>query len=208
MAVQERILETALRMFRTIGIKNVTMFDIARECGISKKTVYEHFTDKEELIQAGIRTLLGTLKEEMTRDRNEATDAIEEVIRTTANIQARARTMNPVMLYEVQKYHPEIAKEIEQFRRDAVLQHIRENLQRGMEEGLFSSHFNIDIIARMRQLQLETVFDPLQYPAAEYELQAVMQEITTNYIMGIATLKGRKLAGRYLKIEEQDLTTI
>lgn len=208
MAAQERILETALRMFRTIGIKNVTMFDIARECGISKKTVYEHFTDKAELIQAGIRTLLGTLKEEMTRDRNEATDAIEEVIRTTANIQARARTMNPVMLYEVQKYHPEIAKEIEQFRRDVVLQHIRGNLQRGMEEGLFSSHFNINIIARMRQLQLETVFDPLQYPTAEYELQEVMQEITTNYIMGIATLKGRKLAGRYLKIEEQDLTTI
>lgn len=208
MAAQERILETALRMFRTIGIKNVTMFDIARECGISKKTVYEHFTDKAELIQAGIRTLLGTLKEEMTKDRNEATDAIEEVIRTTANIQARARTMNPVMLYEVQKYHPEIAKEIEQFRRDVVLQHIRGNLQRGMEEGLFSSHFNINIIARMRQLQLETVFDPLQYPTAEYELQEVMQEITTNYIMGIATLKGRKLAGRYLKIEEQDLTTI
>ncbi|HEY1166366.1 MAG TPA: hypothetical protein VGE90_14400, partial [Chitinophaga sp.] len=120
----------------------------------------------------------------------------------------RARTMNPVMLYEVQKYHPEIAKEIEQFKRDAVLQHIRRNLQRGMEEGLFSSHFNIDIIARMRQLQLETVFDPLQYPAAEFELHEVMQELTTNYIMGIATLKGRKLAGQYLKIEEQDLTTI
>jgi len=208
MTVQERILETALRMFRTIGIKNVTMFDIARECGISKKTVYEHFTDKAELIQAGIRTLLGTLREEMTNDRNEAADAIDEVIRTTANIQARARTMNPVMLYEVQKYHPEIAKEIEQFRRDAVLQNIRGNLQRGMEEGLFNSHFNIDIIARMRQLQLETVFDPLQYPAAEFELHEVMQELTTNYIMGIATLKGRKLAGQYLKIEEQDLTTI
>jgi len=208
MAVQERILETALRMFRTIGIKNVTMFDIARECGISKKTVYEHFTDKAELIQAGIRTLLGTLREEMTNDRNEAADAIDEVIRTTANIQARARTMNPVMLYEVQKYHPEIAKEIEQFRRDAVLQNIRGNLQRGMEEGLFNSHFNIDIIARMRQLQLETVFDPLQYPAAEFELHEVMQELTTNYIMGIATLKGRKLAGQYLKIEEQDLTII
>lgn len=208
MAVQERILETALRMFRTIGIKNVTMFDIARECGISKKTVYEHFTDKAELIQAGIRTLLETLREEMTKDRNEAEDAIDEIIRTTANIQARARTMNPVMLYEVRKYHPEIAKEIEQFRRDAVLQHIRANLQRGMEEGLFNSHFKIDIIARMRQLQLETVFDPLQYPAAEFELHEVMQEITTNYIMGIATLKGRKLAGQYLKIEEQDLTTI
>jgi len=208
MAVQERILETALRMFRTIGIKNVTMFEIARECGISKKTVYEHFTDKEELIQAGIRTLLETLKEEMINDRNEAADAIDEAIRTTANIQARARTMNPVMLYEVQKYHPEIAKEIEQFRREAVLQHIRANLQRGMEEGLFNSHFNIDIIARMRQLQLETVFDPLQYPAAEFELHEVMQEITTNYIMGIATLKGRKLAGQYLKIEEQDLTII
>jgi AcrR family transcriptional regulator len=208
MAVQERILDTALRMFRTIGIKNVTMFDIARECGISKKTVYEHFTDKAELIQTGIRTLLETLKEEMTNDRNEAADAIDEAIRIAGNIEARARTMNPVMLYEVQKYHPEIAGEIEQFKRDVVLCHIRENLQRGMEEGLFRSHFDINIIARMRQLQLETVFDPLQYPAAEFDLHAVMQEITANYIMGIATLKGRKLAGHYLQIKAEDLSTI
>ena len=207
MAVQERILDTALRMFRTIGIKNVTMFEIARECGISKKTVYEHFTDKAELIQTGIRTLLETLREEMMTTRNEAADAIDELMRTTVNIQARARTMNPVMLYEVQKYHQEAAKEIEQFKRDVVLCHIRENLQRGMEEGLFHSHFNINIIARMRQLQLETVFDPLQYPAEEFELHEVMQEITANYIMGIATLKGRKLAGQYLQIKAEDLST-
>ncbi len=201
--MQERILETALRMFRAIGIKNVTMFDIARECGISKKTVYEHFTDKAELIQSGIRTLLDTLQEQMTAARNESADAIDELMRTTRNIEARARSMNPVMMYEVQKYHPEAAQAIEQFKRDGVRRHIRENIERGIAEGLFRSNIHIDIIARMRQLQLESAFDPLQYPAVEFELHEVMQEVTANYIMGIATLKGQELAARYLKTEQQ-----
>lgn len=200
-------METALRMFKTIGIKNVTMFEIARECGISKKTVYEHFTDKAALIQAGIGTLLDTLKEQMTTARNEAPDAIDELIRVTGNIEARARTMNPVMLYEVQKYHPEAAKAIEQFKVDVFRCHIRENLERGIAEGLFRSNINIDIIARMRQLQLESAFDPLQYPAAEFEQHEVMQQITANYIMGVATLKGHKLAARYLQIKAEDLST-
>jgi AcrR family transcriptional regulator len=206
MAVQERILETALRMFRAIGIKNVTMFDIARECGISKKTVYEHFTDKAELIQSGIRTLLDTLQEQMTAARNESADAIDEVMRITRNIETRARSMNPVMMYEVQKYHPEAAQAIEQFKRDGVRRHIRENIERGIAEGLFRSNIHIDIIARMRQLQLESAFDPLQYPATEFELHEVMQEVTANYIMGIATLKGQELAARYLKTEQLSIT--
>lgn len=111
--------------------------------------------------------------------------------------------MNPVMMYEVQKYHPEAAQAIEQFKRDGVRRHIRENIERGIAEGLFRSNIHIDIIARMRQLQLESAFDPLQYPAVEFELHEVMQEVTANYIMGIATLKGQELAARYLKTEQQ-----
>ncbi|GAA0530231.1 TetR/AcrR family transcriptional regulator [Chitinophaga japonensis] len=207
MTVRDRILDTALRMFRTYGIKSVTMFDISRECGISKKTVYEHFTDKAELVQEGIGTLLEMLTEQMSSARREAADAIDELMRTTRNIEVLGRTMNPVMLFEIQKYHPQAAQAIAQFKREGVLQHIRENLERGIAEGWYRSNLNMDIIARMRQLQLESAFDPSQYPAEQFDPHEVMQEITANYIMGIATLEGHKLAARYLQYKEENIST-
>jgi AcrR family transcriptional regulator len=183
------------------------MFDIARECGISKKTVYEHFTDKEELVQTGIQTLLDGIMEQMRSCREQAGNAIDELIMETQNIVTLARTINPVMMYEVQKYHPQTGIKVEQFKRDGVLQHIKENLERGISEGLYRSNLSMDIIARMRQLQMESAFDPAQYPAAEFNMQEVLNEITANFIMGIATLKGHKLASQYLHIKEEDLST-
>jgi TetR/AcrR family transcriptional regulator, cholesterol catabolism regulator len=108
------------------------------------------------------------------------------------------------MLYEVQKYHPGIWKTIEDFKKDCVLVSITENLKRGKEEGLYRSDLKLEIIARMRQLQLETVFDPAQYPATQYDMHEVMVQLTQHFILGITTLKGRKLAAAYLQIEDED----
>ncbi|HEU4554106.1 MAG TPA: helix-turn-helix domain-containing protein [Chitinophaga sp.] len=198
MTVQERILETALRLFRTYGIKSVTMFDIARECGVSKKTVYEHFADKEALVKEGIQALLNGLQQQLQQSRNQAENAIMEQLQTTHILEVLARTMNPVMMHEVRKYHPEVGQAVEDFRRDKVLQGIRENLERGVQEGLYHPHLKMDIMARMRQLQLDAAFDQAQYPPEQFDMHQVMQEITFNYIMGIATPEGRRLAGQYL----------
>lgn len=207
MTVRERILETALRSFRTYGIKSVTMFDIARECGISKKTVYEHFTDKEALVQEGIETLLEGLTQQMNSCRENTENAIEEIMQSTQNIVTLSRTINPVMMYEVQKYHPQTGMKVEQFKRDCVLQNIKGNLERGIKEGWYHSHFSMDIIARMRQLQLESAFDTVQYPPEQFNIQEVLQQVTANFIMGIATPEGHRLAGRYLQLKEEHLST-
>lgn len=198
MTLQERILETALRLFRTYGIKSVTMFDIAKECGVSKKTVYEHFADKEALIKSGVQTVLDGLQQQLDHGRRQADNAIAEQLQTAHILEVLARTMNPVMMHEVRKYHPAVGQAVEDFRRDNVLQGIRENLERGIEEGLYHPYLKLDIMARMRQLQLDAAFDQAQYPPEQFDMHQVMQEITFNYIMGISTPEGRKLAGQYL----------
>lgn len=204
MPVRERIMETALRMFRMYGIKSVTMFDISRESGVSKKTVYEHFRDKEDLVHEGMSFLLNGHVEQFKNFRQHSANAIEELIRELEYMELLGKTVNPVMLYEVQKYHPGIWKTVEDFKKDCVLDAISENLKRGTEEGLYRNDLNTTIVARMRQLQLETVFDPAQYPATQYDMHEVMTQLTQHFILGITTLKGRKIAAGYLQIKDED----
>ncbi|RAJ85359.1 AcrR family transcriptional regulator [Chitinophaga dinghuensis] len=203
MVVKDRIMETALKMFRTYGVKGVTMFDIARDCGISKKTLYEHFEDKQSLINDALRELLNDHIQFAEKNHTETANAIEELVNQMQFIRSKARTLNPVMLFEIEKYHPDTWKEVELFRTDCILYGIKENLKRGMSEGLYRKNLDIDIVARMRQLQLEAAFDPIHYPADHYEMHKVMDEVTTHFILGVATLQGHKLAYQYLQIKEE-----
>lgn len=202
MPVRARILETASRMFRTYGIKSVTMFDISRECGVSKKTVYEHFKDKEELVQDGVRFLLNRHEQHLEDFRQHSANAIEELLKEVRYIEQVGNTINPVMLFEMQKYLPDIWKDVEVFRQERLLQAITANLERGMREDLYRKDLKLNIMARMRLLQLDMAFEPSQFPAAQFNMHEVMKEIAIHFILGVTTMKGRKLAAAYLQIKE------
>lgn len=202
MPVRERILETASRMFRTYGIKNVTMFDIARECGVSKKTVYEHFKDKEELVQDGVRFLLNRHQLHLESFRQQSANAIEELLKEVEYMEQLGNSMNPVMLFEMQKYLPDIWKEVETFKQGQLLQAIIANLERGVKEGVYRNDLKMNIMAHMRMLQMDMAFEPPKFPAKQFNMREVMKEITTHFILGVTTMKGRKMAAEYLQIEE------
>lgn len=202
MPVRERILETASRMFRTYGIKSVTMFDIARECGVSKKTVYEHFRDKEELVQDGVRFLLNRHELHLEDFRQQSANAIEELLKEVEYMEQLGNSINPVMLFEMQKYLPDIWKEVETFKHGRLLQAIIANLERGIKEGVYRNGLKLNIMAHMRMQQLDMAFEPLKFPVSQFNMHEVIKEITTHFILGVTTMKGRKLAAEYLQIKE------
>lgn len=203
MLLKEKIMETALRLFRTYGIKSVTMFDIAKESGVSKKTVYEHFKDKEELVQEGMLFVMNGHRQQFTDFKVQSPDAIMELIREVEYMELLGKVVNPLLLFEIEKYHPEVWSLIGDFKKDCVLHSIAANLQRGIQEGLYRGDMKQEIVARARQLQLETVFATTQYPAAQYDMHEVMKQLTVHFVLGITTLKGRKLAAEYLEIAEE-----
>lgn len=178
------------------------MFDISRECGMSKKTVYEHFRDKEELVQDGMRFLLNRHKQYLEDFRRQSANAIEELLKEVEYIEQLGNAINPVMLFEIQKYLPDIWEEVEVFKQERLLQAIVSNLERGMKEGVYRSDIKLNIIARMRLLQLDMAFEPRQFPVAQFNMHEVIKEITAHFIFGIATMKGRELAAGYLQIKE------
>lgn len=196
--MKERILETALRLFSTYGIKSITMQDIARECGISKKTVYEHFSDKTDLVDEVVTFMTETHCNKLEECISSGRDAIEELVLSLRQIELQVKSINPVLLFELEKYHPSAWKSIQAFKDDFVGRSIRENLERGIREGLFRSNMNIDIITHLRLMQIESAYNPRYFPAAQFDLHEVMVQVTEHYIHGIATPEGHRRIETYM----------
>ncbi|MGN6511415.1 MAG: TetR/AcrR family transcriptional regulator, partial [Chitinophaga sp.] len=134
--MRERILETALKLCRTFGIKSITMQDIARECGISKKTVYEHFQDKTELVNEVVAFMTGSYCRQLAECSAQGVNAVEELALSIRHTEHLARITNPVLLFELEKYHPAAWKTVLNFREQQLTGFIRTNLERGIREGL------------------------------------------------------------------------
>lgn len=196
--MRERILDTALRLFRTFGIKSITMQDIARDCGISKKTVYEYFVDKQQLVEEVTVFMVSSHGANMEVCSLNGKDAIDELVSSLRFTEILVKTINPVLLHELEKYHPSAWKTIADFKSNYVITMIRNNLERGIKEGLYRSNINLRIMSYMRLMQLDAAFHPETYPATEFDLHEVMYQVTEHYIRGIATPEGQRLTDKYL----------
>ncbi|UYQ92751.1 TetR/AcrR family transcriptional regulator [Chitinophaga horti] len=203
MNTHDRILETTLKLMRMYGIKNVTMMDIAKECGISKKTVYEHFEDKDAMVEEAIRFMTDDQQNQLQQCHNDANDAIDLLLRSVMVTESLAKTVNPILLFELEKYHPAAWKVIEEYKNTYVINSIRTNLERGIAEGLFRNDIKLEIMSRLRLLHLEGTFNPRPFPAEHFNLHEVAQQLAVHYVYGVATLKGHQILNNYLKITEE-----
>src|SRR5205809_5177908 len=106
MEAKDRILEKAHELFMRYGIRSVSMDDIAAQLGMSKKTVYQYYTDKEELVDAVLSNLLGTNRNQCLADRQHAENAVHEVFLAFEMIQGLFANMNPTVVFDLEKFHP------------------------------------------------------------------------------------------------------
>jgi TetR/AcrR family transcriptional regulator, cholesterol catabolism regulator len=131
MEVKERILLKATELYMCYGVKSVTMDDIALQTGVSKKTIYQFYADKDELVEAVFLSEINHSEACCDRDRAAAENAIDEVFKAMEMIEEMFRNMNPSLLYDIQKYHPRAFQHFEKHKNEYIQVMIRENLQRG-----------------------------------------------------------------------------
>jgi AcrR family transcriptional regulator len=199
----ERILEGGGELFLQAGIKSVTMDDIAKHLGMSKKTIYQFFKDKNELVTALIKQRLQDDEEEMTEMLNKSTNVIEGMInmmKCSEEIFARA---NPILIHDLQKYHPEAWKQFQGFKSEVIVRTMEELLNKGIKQGYIRPDIDVKVIARMRVMQVEMGFNASIFPAAEFNLWKVQKQLLDHFNYGICTMKGYKLLNEYRNIHEE-----
>lgn len=201
--MEQRIVEKAQELFFRYGIKSVTMDDIASNLGASKKTIYQYFKDKDHLVDAVVQKEIEQDMHECTSIACSCDNAVQEVFRGFDMMQEMLTTMNPAIIFEMQKYHPESYKKMNAHKNMFFVNIIKENLKKGIQEGYYREDINMEIIARYRIESIFLGFNPEIFMQGKYTLLQVEMELMTHFLYGICTAKGQKLITKYKQQREK-----
>lgn len=204
MEAKDIILKGALDMFMRYGIKSITMDDISRALGISKKTIYQYYSDKEALICSCVAENVKMHRELLDTIQSESKDALDEMIQLSEYIKTNVCNINPSLMYDLKKYHTKAWSIFEEFKNDYLDKCIVNTINRGVESGHYRQNINTKIIARMRVENVQTAFNPEVFPFSEFDIAKVQMELFEHFMYGICTLKGHKLLNKYKQIHEEE----
>jgi AcrR family transcriptional regulator len=204
MEVKDNISKEAFQLFCRRGIKSVSMDDIAAHLSISKKTIYKWYQNKDQVVAAALRMYLYDMNTDCCQISCGARNAMEELFAVMQMIRQKMAGVHPAVFYDLQKYHPEAYKIWTAFKNEVLLQQILTNLRKGVEEGFYRGDFDLEIMARLRLLQVEHAFNPEFFPPGTFNLQQVQVTILEHFMLGIATLKGHRMINDYKQVTEED----
>ncbi|NRB64137.1 MAG: TetR/AcrR family transcriptional regulator [Saprospiraceae bacterium] len=197
MEVKDKILQGAEELFMRYGIKSVTMDDVARELGISKKTLYQHVSNKADLLKQMFGCFTEEEEQEVEKIHDESTDAIDEMLRIAKMAIRQLRRVTPVAIYDLSKYYTRewraFQRDHQQFRYQIVVRNLRE----GMAEGLYRENLDPDIVAKL-YIGNDSIVDEKIFPAFEYQLEALFRQYFLYHIHGIASAKGLAVLEKHM----------
>lgn len=199
MEIQDRIAAKANDLFLRYGIRSISMDEIASQLGISKKTIYQFYTDKDSLVEKVVENMLSDNKQECVLTKDKSENPVHEFFIALNMVQDLLRVMNPTLMYDLQKYHPGAHKKLIDHQDKFLYKLIRENIEEGINQQLYRPEIKIEIIARFRIATVFTTFNLDLFPSGKYNLPEVMEETTIHFLYGITTLKGQKLIQKYLQ---------
>ena len=192
METRKRILEIAMAQFARFGVRTITMEDLARQAGISKKTIYQEFEDKKDLVKAVFAAILEQDQKRLAFILEQGDGVIEHLVQTSKMMRERLTSINPLVILEVQKYFPEAWNLFESFKQETIQQDLIKVLERGKELGYFRPEIDSRVLARVRLTQVTTAFDPKNFAEPGYNLVEEQMIILDHFLHGIFTEKGRQ----------------
>lgn len=181
------------------GFRSVSMDDVCRAIGISKKTLYEHIPTKDRLVQLVLESHQEDEEQMMEDIIAKTDDALDIMFEISHCIIALVKQANPRVTYDLNKYYNHIYQAWEKQHVHQIYERLKENLDAGKEQGYYRDDMNTEIVARLYAGKVRMIFDDSMFPTAEFNQAAVVREHFIYHMHGILTPKGLK------KLEKQDL---
>jgi AcrR family transcriptional regulator len=193
---KERIIEGAAELFRTYGIKSVTMDSLAGHLAMSKRTIYEVFADKDELLIGVLKWMTEKQKELIKRVLAESENAIVAIFKLLQINRDHFQQMSPAFQNDLKKFHHEVLmKEANQYDMPDFRNN-REVIEQGIKEKLFRKDINTDVVNRCMYYLGRAIMDNDLYPFEEFTRQDVIRNVVINYLRGISTSAGVDLINK------------
>jgi AcrR family transcriptional regulator len=186
------LLMKSRELFLKHGVKSLTMDEIAKEMGMSKKTIYQFVENKGDLIKLTMQDFLEEEKKLMDVILKNSTNSIDEMVSMIAYWLQVVQEFNANTLNEVQKYYPEAWNMYNEYRFNFMLGLIRGNLENGVKDGYYREGLDTDIISKIYILAVEVLLNQNLFPSKQYTYLNIYREFLSYHLRGIVSLKGLK----------------
>jgi AcrR family transcriptional regulator len=175
------------------------MDEIAAQLGISKKTIYQFYADKDEIVEAIVTREIDSNESKCMDCRKSAENAIHEVFLGIEQTEEMLKGMNPLIMYDLEKHHPRAFKKLRDHKLQFLYKTFRENLVRGIDEELYRPEVNVEIVAKLHNESVFLFFNQEIFPQNRFRVIDIIYEIDQLYLHGIITSKGRKYMEKYMQ---------
>lgn len=199
MSTEEQILKGSEELFFRYGIKGITMDDVAKHLAMSKRTIYEKFPNKDAIVEILLKQHLEKHLQDFKKFRQTAANAIEEIFMMLQPMKKLFESMNPRLLFELKKFHPQAWIEFQKFKKNALMETLITNMKRGIREDLYRNDIDVNILSVLRIEEVELAWNPEIYPPAEFNLVQVHISMLEHFLFGITNIKGHGIAEKYKK---------
>jgi AcrR family transcriptional regulator len=199
MDYRQKIIEEGARMFRTYGIRAVTMDMLASQLSISKRTIYEVFSDKEELLKGVLKWMVEKQREVMTSVFNESENTIEAIFKMLDLMMDHFQKMSPAFQMDMKRLHMDLKKNPGELVDLPYFSNNSDILIRGIREGVFRDDIDVEITNKCLLEVARVTNDRNVFPPDYFENKDVIRSFYINYLRGISTQKGLDLINFYEK---------
>jgi TetR/AcrR family transcriptional regulator, cholesterol catabolism regulator len=186
----QQMLEQVTALFMQYGVRSLTMDDIARHLGISKKTLYQCFADKAEMVEKTMAAHIDLDVAMMERINAEAPNAIEEMFLIVQHVAKHLTQIHPSVLFDLEKYYPKAYRLFIDYKHKTIRRVIERNMTDGMAQGLYRENLKPRIISGLYVGRIDVFFDRELFPPSETNPAEVYVETIRYHIRGIASEKG------------------
>lgn len=193
MEQKQKIFCQAEELFLKYGVKSVTMDDLATHLGVSKKTLYQHFDNKSDLVKKTLEAHLESEKKAVNQIKKESANAVEEIFKLGQHVSAHLQRLNPAILFDLKRYYPKAWVIMEKHKNEFIYSHVLENINRGKKEKLYREDLNQEIIARFYLAMINMIIQPEFNTDHHQELVSYYQEYLRYHVRGIASKEGFKV---------------
>lgn len=201
--MKEEILEKATDMFLNLGFKSVTMDDLANELGISKKTIYSHFTNKTTLVEQSTMNLFWHISDGIDNICALGKNPIEEIYEIKRFVMLHLKNEASSPEYQLQKYYPLVHKTLKQSQFNMMQTCIMDNVKRGMALGIYRKNIQPEFVVRIYFSGVTSIKDTRLFPISIFSTKELMDYYLEYHLRGIVTPEGRKILNNIINSNQE-----
>lgn len=186
----QEIITKAKYMFGEYSIHSVSMDDISREVSISKKTLYQHYNNKSELLEAIFNFEIDRVGKEAQQIKEQSRNAIDALLIVSKIMGQHSIKTKPTVAFDMKKYYPELYKRFLKKKRELTYEGIVKNMKRGISEGIYREELNVELVAYLYVKKIEHMHDQDIMENSDFSQEDIFQVMFENHIRGISNQKG------------------